>query len=623
MMQFIREKAQGIFAWVMLVLVGIPFALWGINNYLDDGHETPVASVGDRDFFDRDVNRAFEQDRASMPALAELDETQLRKQSLERLIRDEVILQKARSERMRVGDEGLRLFAQSLPYFQTDGHFDKDKYKMVLASQGISQEQFLLQVQQAVISEQWQHGIMASPVVTEADVTQFLQLQRQSREVETMTLPLVTQLPAVSDQAVEDYFREHGRDFMTPEKVSVDYVVLRMADVAKQVTVSEDDLQRFYEEQKSAFVTEERRRVSHIMFAADPAKPETMQKAMEKAEAALVKIKAGEDFAKQAKMLSDDKPSALNGGDLGLLVKGSQDPAFEAAAMQLAKGAVSSPVTTGFGVHLIQVTELEPGSVKPYAQVKAELVEAYRRNQAESRFYELAQKISEQAFEHPDSLDVVAATLNVAIEHSQMFARTQGDGIAAEEVVRKAAFSEDVLAGKNSDAVEMGDDQVVVLHMNQHEEAHQQTLDTANRIAIRLLLQQQAAQEATHKALAAAMEAARAGKTLEELARAGKYTWKAAAVWQRDSAQIPPVLLQAAFTGGGDGRLASVALPSGEQVVYRVVRVIEPAADTLKPEDRERARAFLQRGEGQQEFLAYLESLRATADVNVRPVKQK
>lgn len=623
MMQFIREKAQGIFAWVMLVLVGIPFALWGINNYLDDGHETPVAKVGDRDFFDRDVNRAYEQDRESMAGLGELDEARLRQQSLERLIRDEIIMQKARAERMRVGDEGLRMFAQSLPYFQTDGHFDKEKYKLTLASQGLTQEQFLLQVQQAMIAEQWQHGMMASPVVTDADVTQFLQLQRQSREVETLTLPPVTQLPQTTDQAVEDYFRDHGRDFMTPEKVSVDYVVLRMSDIAAQVAVNEDELKRFYEEQKSAYVTEERRRVSHIMFAADPSRPESIAKAREQAEAVLARIKAGEDFAKIARTLSDDKPSAEKGGDLGWLVKGAQDPVFEAAALQLKQGEVSQPVVTGFGVHLIRVVELAPGSVRTYAEVKSELTETYRHNQAENRFYELAQKISEQAFEHPDSLDTVAQTLNVPVEHSKLFSRDQGEGVASEAVVRKAAFSEEVLGGKNSEAVEVGDDQVIVMHMQQHEEAHPQTLDAANRITIRLLLQQQASHDATLKALESIMASARSGKSLEELGRTGKYAWKAVAVWQRDSAQIAPALLQAAFNGYEDGRLGSVALPTGEQVVYRVVKVIEPAADTLKQEDRERARSFLQRGEGQQEFLAYLDSLRATADVTLRPVKSK
>lgn len=623
MMQFIREKAQGIFAWVMLVLVGIPFALWGINNYLDDGHETPVAKVGDRDFFDRDVNRAYEQDRENMAGLGELDEARIRKQSLERLIRDEIIMQKARAERMRVGDEGLRMFAQSLPYFQTDGHFDKEKYKLTLASQGLTQEQFLLQVQQAIIAEQWQQGIMASPVVTEADVTQFLQLQRQTREVETLTLPPVTQLPQITDQAVEDYFRDHGRDFMTPEKISVDYVLLRMADIAARVTVNEDELKHFYEEQKSAFVTEERRRVSHIMFAADPAQPETIAKAREQAESALARIKAGEDFAKMAQTLSNDKPSAEKGGDLGWLVKGAQDPVFEAAALQLKKGEVSQPVVTGFGVHLIRVAELAPGSVRTYAEVKSELSETYRHNQAENRFYELAQKISEQAFEHPDSLDTVAQTLNVPVEHSKLFSRDQGEGVAAEAVVRKAAFAEEVLGGKNSEAVELGDDQVIVMHMSQHDEAHQQTLDAANRIAIRLLLQQQASHDATLKALESTMASARSGKSLEELGRAGKYPWKAATMWQRDSTQTAPALLQAAFTGYENGRLGSVALPTGEQVVYRVVKVIEPPADTLKQEDKDRARSFLQRGEGQQEFLAYLDSLRATADVTLRPVKSK
>ena len=81
MLTKIREKAQGAFAWGILILICVPFALWGINNYLDTGKEAPVASVGDKDFYQRDVNKAYEQYSQNLQGMG-IDETNFKSTSI-------------------------------------------------------------------------------------------------------------------------------------------------------------------------------------------------------------------------------------------------------------------------------------------------------------------------------------------------------------------------------------------------------------------------------------------------------------------------------------------------------------------------------------------------------------
>src|SRR5690606_12795526 len=184
MLQAIRDRAQGIFAWVMLILVGVPFALWGIQNYLDSGKEQPLAVVGDRDIFEREVSQAYQQSLAKLVGLADVDEKQLKQETLEKLIRDEIIAQNAEAKSLAVSDNAVRDFIQKLPYFQTDGRFDKEKYNIMLSSQGLSSAQFIARVRRALLMEQYQRGLLDSAFVTSNQLETLFRLKNQEREVE-------------------------------------------------------------------------------------------------------------------------------------------------------------------------------------------------------------------------------------------------------------------------------------------------------------------------------------------------------------------------------------------------------------------------------------------------------
>lgn len=624
MLQAIRDRAQGFFAWVLLILIGVPFALWGIQNYFSSGQELPLAVVGDRDIYERDVTRIYEQTIANLPNAVDLDEKKLKRQALDRLIDEELIGQEAARKRLIVGDEAVRSLIHTLPYFQTEGTFDTEKYKTMLASQNLAPGQFAEQIRRALVLEQYQRAISDSSPSTDWQVKNFYRLKNQQRQIEYVTIPLGKLDRPITDQAVSDYYERHRSDFQEPETLVIDYLVLALGDLAAGVTPTDEELRAFYDEQKGTFTVPEERRVSHILITVEPsAKPEAEQAALAKIQGARDRIQKGEDFARVAKEVSEDPESAAKGGDLGIIRKETTDPNFEKAALSLGKDAVSEPVRTSFGYHLIKVTDLKPAAVKSFEEVKTDLLAQYQRNAVDSRFYDLGQQLTETSFEHPDSLEPAAKAIARPVERSQPFTREKGEGIATEKAVRDAAFSDDVLNGKNSELLELGPEKVAVVRVYERRPAVQKPLaDVRADIVQRLRMEQ--AKEQTRLAAEEMRTKLQEGAAFPALAKASKLTLHTPAPIRRNAADLPAPLVEAVFTAPKPKdrpELGTVAMDDGAQVVYSVTTVIEQApADADK--EVEMLKNYLVNSAGQQQFAAWLAQMREAEDVFIAPTKQ-
>jgi peptidyl-prolyl cis-trans isomerase D len=620
MLQAIRDRAHGIFAWVMLIAIGVPFALWGIQNYIDTGKEKPAAAIGDREIFDRDVTRAYEQSLNNLVGIDDFDEKKLREQALERLISEEVIVQGAEERMLTVSDTEARSFIQTLPYFQTDGKFDKEKYKVMLSTQGMNPTQFAAQIRRALMSEQFQHGVVDSSFVTKGELETLMRLKNQEREIEYAEIPLTQVTRTFSDTEISSYYKAYLTEFRNPERVSVEYLALNFDEIAKDVQVSDEELTKLYEEQKASLGTPERRKISHILIAPGDGSEAALKAAQDKATGIRNRILKGEDFAKLAQEVSSDALSGKAGGDLGFLNKEAQEESFTKAAEKLNSGEVSEPVKTSFGYHLIKVTELIPAKQKSFEEVKEELHKTAQRNAAETRFYDKGQKLAEQTFEHPGSLDTAAQALGLKIQQTVLFTREQGEGLAAEESVRKAAFSEDVLGGRNSEPVELGNEKAVVLRIKEHQQASDKPMAEVKDAIIAKLRDQESRAEAV-KSSQELLKTVRDGKSLAEAAKnLGLKITKTGFV-RRDNDKLPPELLRAAFTAGrpaaGKVSAGDATQPNGSQWVFSVTTVKDGPMAAADAKDQESASQFMTRSGSQREFGSFVERLRELADVKI------
>ncbi|MGZ8952502.1 MAG: SurA N-terminal domain-containing protein [Methylobacter sp.] len=620
MLTKIREKAQGAFAWGILIIICVPFALWGIQNYLDTGEEAPVASVGDKDFFQRDVNKAYEQYSQNLQGMT-IDEQTLKAQALEKLIKDEVLLQYVHANGLVTTDDAAREFIQSLPYFQVDGKFDDKRYKTMLNLQKMSSGEFVNRIKNALIMEQFQRSIIDSSFATKYDVESFFKIQNQQRDVDYVTVAVQKLAEQPAEEEIAAYYQQHQDLYQTPEQVSVEYIELSLEDIAKTIAVTDDKLKAFYEEQKDQYTTPERRKISHILFAINDKVDE--KTALEKALKAQKEL-ANKDFAAVAAEVSDDKLTAKTGGDLGLFNAGVMEKSFEDAASALKLGEVSNPVKSAFGYHLIKVTELVPGEIKPFESVKNEVTKAYQKAQAENAFYEAGETLTEMSYENPDNLKTVADALGVTIKKSALFTKDKGDSIAADEKIRNAAFTEEVLQGNNSTPIELGTDRLVVLRMLEHKPAAARELSDVKKEIVAVLLSDKAKQQAieTAKKIKTRLQA---GESIQTVAAENKLQVKTVAGLTRSKEDVPLPLSQAIFKAakpvGGKPTVFIAELPAGEQVVVSLSKVKEGVMTEDDKKQMELATKNIAKAFGQTEFNALINSLQAEADISVKAPK--
>ncbi|MGJ0485080.1 MAG: SurA N-terminal domain-containing protein [Methylomicrobium sp.] len=616
MLTTIREKAQGAFAWVILLVIGVPFALWGIQNYFDAGKVAPVASVGDKDFYQNDVNRAYEQYAQQLRGMG-IDEATLKAQALDKLIKDEVLLQYAQAKGLVATDQEARDFIKELDYFKVDGKFNEDRYKSLLNAQRMTSNDFVARIKNALIMQQLQQSITDTSFATPYDIESFFKIQNQQRDFDYVTVALPKLAEPPSSQEISAYYQQHQDEYKTPEQLSVAYVELSLGAIAQKVQVTEDKLKAYYAEQKDQYTTPERRKISHILFAVNPQTDE--KAALAKAQKAKAEL-ANKDFAKLAAEVSDDKLTAKSGGDLGLFNAGSMEKSFEEAVSKLKLGEVSEPVKSSFGYHLIKVTELVPGETKPFESVKADVEKAYRKSQAEAVFYDSGEKLAEMSYENPDNLDTVAKALGLTVNKTEFFTKAAGTGIAANPKIRDAAFSDEVLQGNNSAPVEISPEHVVVLRKLEHKPAAIQALESVKAGISAQLLAEKAKKLALEKAQKL-KDALRAGETLANLAANEKLEVKKMAGYTRNKTEVPDALSDAVFKAAkpaaGKPTILVAELPDGSQAVATLTKVTPGVISEDDKKKMDLATKNIAKAFGQADFNAMLATLEADADIEI------
>ena len=407
-----------------------------------------------------------------------------------------------------------------------------------------------------------------------------------------------------------------------PEQVSVEYVELILEDIAKKVVLSDDKLKAYYDDQKELFTNPERRKISHILFSIND--KITEKEALEKAVKAKNELQ-NKDFSVLAAEVSDDKLTAKKGGDLGLFNVGVMEKSFEDAASTLKLGEVSNPVRSAFGYHLIKVTELVAGGVKPFDSVKNDVIQAYQKAQAENAFFEAGEKLTEMSFEHPDSLQTVATNLGVAVKKSSLFTKDKGEGVAAEDKIRSTAFSEEVLQGNNSAPVELGVGRLVVVRLLEHKAATKRELSEVKQDVVSELTKQKA-QLQTDQKVKKITEKLRAGASIQAIAAENNLSVKAEKGLVRGKNKLPETLSNAIFKAAkpleGKSTIFNVVLPTGERLIVSLSKV---TVGTLGEDDKKKlelAKKNIANAFGQTEFNQTLNSLQRKADVTVNAKTQ-
>ncbi len=633
MLQAIRDKTSGWIAYLIIGLISIPFALWGINSYLGGGEEQPAAVVNGNEITARDLDQAYARYRerlmqvfgGKLPDIFS-DENAVKEQVLSQLIEERVLLDYVEDQGYRVGPDALFREIAQIPAFQKDGRFDKELYQAQLRSQGYSPALFELELRRQKEMQQPETGIRNTALVPQLLLDQALALKHEQRKLRLLTLPARPDAVTVSDQEIKDFYEQQKGRFMEPARVRLDYIELSLDALKKGIEVDEDLLRQRYDEQRDQLTTPETREARHILITVpEDADDAAVEAARQKLLEIRQRIEAGEDFSDLAREFSQDPGSASDGGSLGEIERGMMVKPFEDALFALQPGQISDPVRTQFGWHLIRLDGIKPGGTRSLDEVRDRLADEIRTEQAETQIYDLAETLANIGYEEPDSLQPAADQLGLPIQTTDWFTRSKGEGLAANEQIRQIAFSEDVLNQKrNSDLIELGENTAVMVRLNAHEPERLKPLDQVREQIVALLKAKKAREQALEQGQAL-LERIRSGELdLQRAATEQGVELKDVGFIKRDSKQLPAELRGAAFSmpkPEGKPRYQGVAGVKGD---YSILELSEVTVDQAAITDAERqtlAKALLT-ATGNYDYQAFLKTLVEQADIQRTPVKE-
>jgi peptidyl-prolyl cis-trans isomerase D len=629
MLEHIRDKAPRWLVSTILVLLVVPFALWGINSYIQPHGRHIAAQVGDASIGVDALQQALRQEaqrlrqtmgKAYSPEL--LDNPAARRAVLERLINRQLLLEDARQRRLQVPDSTVAAVIHGVPAFAGDKGFDRALYESQLRRQGLTPAAFEADLRNSLMLQQLQAGLAETAFLSSAELDGLAALWFERRDLRLTTLDWQRFAPTSppDEAAIQAYYDAHKADFQTEEQVRVAYLELSLDAMAAAQPVDEERLSKRYEELKSELAAPEQRRVRHILVkVAEDAPAQAVQDARKKADELRAKLVAGADFAALAKAESADTGSAEQGGDLGYFTRGSMTPAFDEAAFTQPLNAISEPIRTPFGFHLLQVTDIKPATAPPLAEVRDTLRRRVQRELAQEQFYAAAETLRAQAFEHPDTLEPAAQALGLKLQELGPFPRSGGEGLAANPEFRRHGFSAEVLGGDNSEVIELDEGRYAVLRVLDHTPAAQRPLQDVKAEIVQRLRQQQGA-AAARQAGEALLQKLRAGEAIDEaLAQHGASIKDLPDVGREGAEGLSPAVLKLAFTVAIEADKpghAGLGLDNGDYAIVTVTgRHVGPAAKD--PEARESLRRQLLTIRADQALTELLAALRERYRVRI------
>jgi peptidyl-prolyl cis-trans isomerase D len=624
MLSAIREKTQGIIATIILSLVVIPFALWGTYSYFQGSTNVNVATVDGTKISQQTYRQALDRLIGSNIRPEILQSPEFKRQVLDNLIEQTLLVQNSGDQGYRVSDAELARIIRDETQFKRDGRFDPSLYEAVLRREGLTEQSFEQRLRTVQIASQIETGFRESalPLASEKDALLRLWLQQREFDYVVVGPARFVSSAQVSEDAIKQYYESHPNEFKIPEKVRIAYIQLSVADLARDYHPTEAQLHKAFTEKQGRYSTPDQRRISHILIAVPSgASKEDEAKALDKARAIEKKLRAGGDFATLAKENSADSATASKGGDLGVVQPGALPKALENAVKKLKPGEITEPVRTSFGYHIAKLTEYKPGTHKTFEQARADLEKLLRDRKAEGEFYQKVDQLSNLVYEHPESLAPAAEQLGLKISKSAWFSREGGPGVAANAKIVEAAFSPEVLhESRNSEAIELSQDKLVALRVIDHREASRKPLADV-RGEIQTLLQKQQAETAARQLGGELYAKLRENQSLAELAKANGLNLEHAQISRIDPKTVDRRLVTTVFRArapqADKPAFGEVDLGATGYAVFALRSVKEGKPAEAEDALVRRAETVLQQRHGAGLYRDYLSRLRETADIKI------
>ena len=593
MLQAIRDGSKGIVAKIIVGLIILTFALFGIESIVAlGGGEKAPAEVNGEEISSRQVAQMIQLQKRRLqsqfgesfdPSL--ISDNMLRKAAVESLINESLLKQAAAEGGIYFSDEEIdKLIVQS-PEFQVAGVFDRDQYDLVLRSAGYTRSTHRALLRANLVTQQAQSAWQLTAFSTQSEEGRSAQLDSQTRSFSFIEYKLedVKKNVSISAEEKKTYYTENSSRFMTNESVVVDYIELEKSSLLADIEVSEDEILGRYEDIKAESSAKREYRAAHILLL------ESNDDSKKTLQAVQSKINSGEAFEVLAEEYSQDDSSKMAGGDLGFASADVYEPEFSGALNKLSKGQVSEIVQTRDGLHLIKLIDTRQPEVASYENLKDSLMVDIKSEKAQGLYVERLESLNDAAFSS-NGLQEPAKELGLNILTTETFSKAGGKGIASDNKVIQAAFSEAVLFDdSNSEVIELSDGRAVVLHLKSFNESVVKSLDLVEAQVEAIIKDQKGTKE-----LESLVEVSLGQAKKDELVS----VWGDAKNTTRNDEGVDAAILAFAFTMAEpiEGPVyGQVNLDAGNKAIVRldsIGRVETAAAGVAEEQKIERAKSF-------------------------------
>ncbi|HTR08317.1 MAG TPA: SurA N-terminal domain-containing protein [Paraburkholderia sp.] len=631
MLDFFRNhKRLMMFMLLLFILPGLGFVgIQGFRGFFDESAN--VASVNGHKItrveYDNAARQQLDQARQIMGAQFDaslFDTPQHRQDILDGLIQQRVLVDETQRLHLTASDEAVRRALLSDPVISSlkkpDGTINLDQYKQLLAMQGMTPEQYDERVRYSLAMQQLPASIIGSTFTPKALAQQLTGLSEQQREVQGLAFHASDYAAKVqpTDAQLQAYYDEHKNDFATPATAQIQYLVLSAATVAASVQPSDADLKKYYDDNIAHYRTQEQVRASHILITVPKdASATDRNAARQKAEAILAEVKAHPDqFAQIAQKESQDPGSASKGGDLGYfgpgMIAGGQ--AFDDAVFKLKKDEISGVIQSDFGYHIVKVTDVKPAVTKPFDDVKAQITNDVKAQQAAKLLADASDGFTSTVYEQSKTLQPAADKYKLTIQSATVTPKPNAslppDSPLNNQKFLDAVFASDsVNQHNNTQAVDVGNNTLISARVTNYQPAAVPAFAAVKDAVRQKVVAQQAAEMARKDGEAKLAELQKSNST------AGFSS--ALKVTRNDAQGLPPNALSAVFKADAQKAPAYVGVDLGNDgyAIYRVNSVTNgPAAEGPR---LAAAQQQLAQVSGQSQAQAYLDALRERSKVKL------
>ena len=527
MLDAMRKLTTGWVAKLILGLITIPFALFGIDSYLNQaGGNVAVAKVGSDKISVQEYSNAIETVRNRMQSEGQkvdsaMLETPAFKQSvLDGLITRRLVNAEIHRANFKISDRQLSEHILAMPEFQDNGKFSEDLYQKTLVQNKLTATKFENSIRGDLVTQQARDGLARLVFVPKSVAALSLQLAHQKRDLSTAEIKTVAFLPQVkvTPEQVKAYYELHKDKLKVPEQVKVEFALLSAASLVAQMKVTDEEVKAFYDENSAKFQGDEQRQASHVLIGFGVgAKEAEKAAAKDKILGILDQIKKNpKRFEELATKFSQDPGSATKGGDLGSFGRGAMVKPFEDAVFGMKVGQVSDVVESEFGYHIIRLDGIS-GASSSYESMKPQIKGELSWQKAQAKYAELTEEFSNAVYEQSGSLQPAAKKFNLQLQTSAWLSREDGAKFFKNEKLMAMVFSDEVLKEKrNTEAVEVSPNNLVSARVLEYKAAAPRTFDEVKSGIEAVLKLEQAVKLAKEKG-DTILAKLNAGETMKEL----------------------------------------------------------------------------------------------------------